>query len=222
MSVAVRDKPKLWAEIKNKWHRGSKGGVAGKWNARKAMLAVQEYKRRGGGYIGRRSPSNSLKKWELEKWDYIDNDPTGRYLPESVRRRMTPAEKRRENSLKRGRLGEWVPYSKSVNAKMQKAGVYSRRRAAAKTAVVRRTTTKKTAVRRTATKRPAVKRAPKKAPTKKAVARRTAAKKTAVRRTTTKKAPAKKAAVRRTTTKKTVVRRTGPKKTAAKTTVTRR
>ena len=124
MTAAIRSNPALWARIKNKWLK-SATGTAGVWNARKAMLAVQEYKRRGGGYIGVRSQANSLKKWEREKWGYIDGNPAGRYLPAAVRAALTPAEKRREMALKKGRAGEWVPYSASVNAKMRRAGIYA-------------------------------------------------------------------------------------------------
>jgi hypothetical protein len=118
-----RTDPALWEKVKKQWLRGDKGGLPGVWNARKAMLAVGEYKRRGGGYIGRRSPANSLKKWEREKWGYVDGDPDGRYLPERVRERLTPAEAKAENSRKRGRKGEWVPYTKGVLEKMRRAGV---------------------------------------------------------------------------------------------------
>ena len=124
MSVAVKADPALWGRVKRKWLRSEKGGVAGKWNARKAMLAVQEYKMRGGTYIGPPSRDNSLKKWAREDWGYIDGDPAGRYLPAAVRSALTPAEKRREKALKQGRAGEWVPYSASVNAKMLRAGIY--------------------------------------------------------------------------------------------------
>ena len=130
MPVTVRTDPRLWERVRRKWLRSASGGVAGKWNARKAMLAVQEYKRRGGGYVGRRAANNSLKKWERERWGYIDGDATGRYLPAAVRAALTAAEKRREKRLKRGRPGEWVPYSASVNAKMRRAGIYGRRAAA--------------------------------------------------------------------------------------------
>lgn len=123
-SAAVRTDPALWERVKKKWLRGAKGGEAGKWNARKAMLAVVEYKARGGGYVGRRSPANSLKKWEREAWGYVDGDRDGRYLPAAVRAALTPAERRRENARKRGKKGEWVPYSESVAAKMRKAGVF--------------------------------------------------------------------------------------------------
>jgi hypothetical protein len=88
------------------------------------MLAVQEYKRLGGGYVGERDPDNSLKKWEREQWGYIDDDPSGRYLPAAVRGMLTTREKRLEERLKKGREGTVVPYSASVNAKMRRAGIY--------------------------------------------------------------------------------------------------
>jgi len=135
-AVAVKKNWALWARVKAAWLRSGKGGVAGKWNARKAMLATQEYKRRGGRYVGPRSPANSLKKWERESWGYVDGEdsqgesnPAGRYLPAAVRAALTPAEKRRENALKRGRAGERVPYSPSVRAKM---GLRARPRGATK------------------------------------------------------------------------------------------
>ena len=128
-TVAVRDKPKLWTEVQQKWLKGGKGGPAGKWNARKAMLAVNEYKRRGGGYKGPRDPKNSLKKWEREKWGYVDGDKNSRYLPKKVRDQLTPAEKKEGKSRKKGKKGKHVPYSKSVNAKMRKAGIYSKKSA---------------------------------------------------------------------------------------------
>lgn len=125
--TAVRTHPRLWEAVKLKWLHSESGGVAGKWNARKAMLAVQEYKRLGGGYVGERDPDNSLKKWEREQWGYIDDDPSveaTRYLPAAVRGMLTAEEKRLEKRLKKGREGTVVPYSASVNAKMRRAGIY--------------------------------------------------------------------------------------------------
>jgi hypothetical protein len=126
MSIAVKLDPGLWARVKQKWTKSAKGGVAGKWNARKAMLAVAEYKKRGGRYAGRRAPHNSLKKWERENWGYVSWDRSGRYLPAAVRRALTPAERRRENALKRGHAGEWIPYSASVREKMRRHRIWTR------------------------------------------------------------------------------------------------
>jgi len=133
MSIAVKLDPGLWARVKQKWTKSAKGGVAGKWNARKAMLAVAEYKKRGGRYAGRRAPHNSLKKWERENWGYISWDHTGRYLPAAVRRALTPAERRRENALKRGHAGEWIPYSASVREKMRRVRGRGKTRAKTRT-----------------------------------------------------------------------------------------
>lgn len=127
MSEVKRTNPKLWEEVKNKVIKGSKGGPPGKISARKMQIAVVEYKRRGGGYKGKKSPRNSLVKWTKEKWDYISpkgrKSKTGRYLPEKVRKTLSPAEKRRENRLKGSKRGKWVSYSPSVTRKMRKAGI---------------------------------------------------------------------------------------------------
>jgi hypothetical protein len=116
--------PKLWKSIKNKWHRGSKGGKAGQWNARKAQLAVQEYKRRGGKYKTKRpAPNNSLVKWTKEDWGYIDGKKGNRYLPKNVRDHLTSAEKRATNARKKAatrRGQQYAPWSKSVNTKFKK------------------------------------------------------------------------------------------------------
>jgi hypothetical protein len=130
-TIAIKSNPKLWEEVKNKVIKGSKGGPSGKWSARKAMLAVSEYKRRGGGYKGKKSPRNSLSKWSKEKWDYISpkgrKSKKGRYLPERVRKMLTSREKEMENKRKGSRRGQWVPYSPSVVKKMHKAGIISRK-----------------------------------------------------------------------------------------------
>jgi hypothetical protein len=49
-------KPLLWNRIKKK-HRASKeGGEAGRWSARKNVLAKLEYKERGGGWKETKPP----------------------------------------------------------------------------------------------------------------------------------------------------------------------
>jgi len=50
----------------------------------------------------------SLKKWTAQKWDYVSSrdkkkpkSKRGRYLPESVRKSLTPSQKAYENRKKR-------------------------------------------------------------------------------------------------------------------------
>jgi len=61
--IAQRTHPELWEKIKTKITKGHEGGEAGQWSARKAQLAVQEYKKRGGAYLDRKNVSDSLKRW---------------------------------------------------------------------------------------------------------------------------------------------------------------
>jgi hypothetical protein len=126
--TTIRTNPRLWENVKKSVLRSSKGGEPGKWSARKAQLSVALYKKRGGGYKGKKSPSNSLVRWTKEDWGYIDDNKksrksrkrSGRYLPKKVRDQLTPSEKRIENKRKGTRRGEWVPYSKSVAKKVSR------------------------------------------------------------------------------------------------------
>ncbi len=43
-------KPALRRRIFNEVKRGSKGGAAGQWSARKAQIVARRYKAAGGGY----------------------------------------------------------------------------------------------------------------------------------------------------------------------------
>lgn len=129
-AAADRLHPKLWDKVRKRWLEGDKAGVKGKWNARKAQLAVLEYKRlslkhHGDDGYRTKAPSreNSLQKWTREDWGYAGLPGKSRYLPRKVRESLTKTERRRENKAKRGRKGEKVPYSKSVLEKMRGAGV---------------------------------------------------------------------------------------------------
>jgi len=108
--MAERTNPKLWEEVKDEVKRGSKGGEAGEWSARKAQLAVQEYKKRGGGYRGKQSADNALKQWTEQDWGTKSGKNSGetgeRYLPKEARDALTDeeysatTEKKREDSRK--------------------------------------------------------------------------------------------------------------------------
>lgn len=49
-SAGVYTKPGLRKKLFEKIKRGSKGGSAGQWSARKAQLLARQYKKEGGGY----------------------------------------------------------------------------------------------------------------------------------------------------------------------------
>ena len=66
--TAKKSNPKLWETVKAKVTKSAKGGKPGQWSARKAQMAVAEYKKAGGGYAGRKSADNHLQQWQDEDW----------------------------------------------------------------------------------------------------------------------------------------------------------
>jgi hypothetical protein len=122
--IAVRDNEKLWQSIKIRYEKSADYGGVG-WNARKAQLAVKEYKNRGGGYKSSISKkSTSLYKWTNENWQYSGTSGNSRYLPEKVIQQLSPVEKRNENMKKNNNRGKKIPYTKSVKNKMKNMGVF--------------------------------------------------------------------------------------------------
>ena len=73
----------------------------------------------------------SLKKWTAQKWDYVSKgdkkkpkSKRGRYLPESVRKSLSPAEKAATNRKKRAASAKGkqkAKYSKKVAGKVRRA-----------------------------------------------------------------------------------------------------
>lgn len=107
-TTAKRDDPELWERVKAKVTRGTKGGKAGQWSARKAQFSVAEYQRLGGGYIGPKSPRNALAKWTHEEWGTKSGKAslkTGeRYLPKAAREALTASEYAETTRAKRAGL----------------------------------------------------------------------------------------------------------------------
>jgi hypothetical protein len=103
-ATAKKSDPELWDKVKAEVTAGDKGGEPGQWSARKAQFAVQEYKRRGGGYVGRKTADNHLVQWEQEEWGTEsgrDSLKTGeRYLPKEAREALTNAEYKRTSAKK--------------------------------------------------------------------------------------------------------------------------
>ena len=123
--TAQRTDPKLWDEIKQQVTAGQKGGHAGQWSARKAQLAVSEYKKAGGGYTGQKAPDNHLAQWTREAWDTQsgeDSLKTGeRYLPKQVRGQLTAEEYKRTTARKRADLRQGRQFSPQPGDVAQKA-----------------------------------------------------------------------------------------------------
>ena len=104
-TTAKRTDPKLWDKVKAEVTAGEKGGSAGEWSARKAQLAVAEYKKRGGGYEGKKDPHNSLHEWTEEDWGTKSGKKSGdtheRYLPKEAREHLSDEEYKRTTAKKR-------------------------------------------------------------------------------------------------------------------------
>ncbi|MBV9813029.1 MAG: hypothetical protein JO326_09755 [Acetobacteraceae bacterium] len=115
-ATADRTDPALWEKVKARVTRGDKGGGKGQWSARKAQLAVQEYKKAGGGYKGRKSPDNHLTQWTREAWGTKSGKTsraTGeRYLPKRAREHLSAEEYRRTTAKKRADTRHGQQFSK--------------------------------------------------------------------------------------------------------------
>lgn len=102
---AKKTDPGFWERIKNEIKQGEKGGKPGQWSARKAQLAVHEYKRQGGGYGGGKEADNHLRQWTDEQWGTksgADSRKTGeRYLPRRAREHLTEREYAETTAKKR-------------------------------------------------------------------------------------------------------------------------
>jgi hypothetical protein len=125
--VATKTDPALWRAIVADVTAGAKGGKAGQWSARKAQIAVALYKAAGGGYVGPKSPANSLARWTAERWTTKSGRPsllTGeRYLPEAAIAALTPQEYAATTRAKRAglRRGEqFTPQPPAIAAKTRR------------------------------------------------------------------------------------------------------
>jgi hypothetical protein len=124
-TTAARTDPKLWNRIVAKVKRGSKGGDAGEWSARKAQLATAEYKKAGGGYEGKKSRDNHLSQWTREDWGTKSgkrSKETGeRYLPKKARESMTDNEYAETTAKKRADTAKGKQHSRQPAAAARKS-----------------------------------------------------------------------------------------------------
>ena len=126
MSEAKRTDPDLWEKVKDEVTEGDKGGDPGQWSARKAQMAVQEYKRRGGGYdeSGASKEETHLHEWTEEDWGTKSGEESGesgeRYLPKKVRMLLTEDEYDRTTRRKRGGDEQFVSQPDDVREKVSR------------------------------------------------------------------------------------------------------
>ncbi len=103
--TAEKTDPALWEKVKEEVTAGTKGGRAGQWSARKAQMAVAEYKKRGGDYKGERDDDNSLHQWTEEEWGTKSGARSGdsgeRYLPKEARDTLSDLDYARTSAKKR-------------------------------------------------------------------------------------------------------------------------
>ncbi|MCK0168791.1 aspartate-semialdehyde dehydrogenase [Jannaschia sp. S6380] len=124
MPDAKRTDPDLWEKVKEEITAGDKGGDPGQWSARKAQMAVQEYKRRGGGYDedGPSQEDTHLHDWTEADWGTRSGDESGetgeRYLPRRVRMLLTEDEYARSTRAKRDGDEQFVDQPEDVRDKV--------------------------------------------------------------------------------------------------------
>lgn len=122
----MRTNPSLWDAVVKEVTAGDKGGRPGQWSARKAQLAVLEYKKRGGGYIGGKDPQNSLVQWTKQEWTTKSGMPSlvtaERYLPKKAISALSDAEYRKTSlAKKRGMKAgkQFVPQPELIAEKVR-------------------------------------------------------------------------------------------------------
>jgi len=126
VSTAKKTNPAKWKAVVAKVKASAKGGDPGEWSARKSQLAVQEYKKSGGGYVGPKSSDNSLSKWTEQKWTTSDGSPSQgkkRYLPEKAWSSLSSGEKAATNRAKadgNAKGKQFVAQPKTVAKKVAK------------------------------------------------------------------------------------------------------
>ncbi|MEU6078007.1 hypothetical protein [Micromonospora sp. NPDC047074] len=107
--MARYTKPELREQVKEEITASDKGGRPGQWSARKAQLVTQEYKKRGGGFVGPKDDrQKSLQRWGGERWQTKEGgtrarhgDETSRYLPERAWKQLSEDERRATDAKKR-------------------------------------------------------------------------------------------------------------------------
>jgi hypothetical protein len=126
--MVERTNQSLWEQIfKRVKAQETAGTGAGQWSARKAQMAVREYKQEGGGYEGEKSDNNSLVKWGKQDWTTKSGKPsheTGeRYLPRKAIENLSSKEyaatsRKKREGMKKGE--QFVSQPENIKEKVKK------------------------------------------------------------------------------------------------------
>ncbi len=126
--TAKKADPALWDKVKQEVTEGDKGGKPGQWSARKAQLAVNEYKHEGGGYEGPKTADNHLTEWGREDWGTKSGEQSGatgeRYLPKQARAALSDAEYKRTTAKKRADTAKGKQFSAQPKDVAQKTAAF--------------------------------------------------------------------------------------------------
>ena len=137
--------PELRERLKEKVQRGTKGGKAGQWSARKAQLLAHEYEKAGGGYEGERDERQKhLQDWSDQDWQTSSGDGDAghgeeRYLPEVAWKLLTPAERKATDTRKHDGRDQYVENTEAAKDARKAAEVLTMTAVEAKKAVARMT-----------------------------------------------------------------------------------
>lgn len=126
--TAEKTDPKLWDKVKHDVTDGDKGGKPGQWSARKAQMAVSEYKKEGGGYKGKKTKDNHLQQWQEEDWGTKSGkksqDTGERYLPKDAREHLSKKEYARTTAKKRSDAAKGKQFSSQPKDVAKKTAPY--------------------------------------------------------------------------------------------------
>jgi len=121
--------PQLWQRIKTKiTNKETAGTKAGQWSARKAQMAVKEYKKEGGGYTTPKDKNNSLSKWSNQNWMTKSGLPSSitheRYLPEKAIKALSDKEYKETSKKKKEDFKKGIQYSEQPKSLKNKTKLY--------------------------------------------------------------------------------------------------
>lgn len=125
--TAVKTNPSLWESAKSE----ARAKMGGKHSARAMQLAVQIYKKKGGGYKGKKpGTSNKMVKWTKQKWrtrpgtDPIakkESGRTSRYLPEKKWQTLSKSEQIATDKKKLRSTDQYVENTPSAKVSSNKS-----------------------------------------------------------------------------------------------------